>query len=185
MSEIDERLQQAMDELAGVQLIDNTWQEAEAVRREITGIIQGLHRDLCAEASSACQQWGAKCQGLEAERDELRQQADRLRTAAIEGYGVMEKAEEAIHYLEQQLATVKALVPEAEWLEMIVATTRMEDDCTRCPYRVDRCDLQCNDAHKQASTLAARIRAWRGDGDGREERDEMPGQAQAQEEVEP
>jgi len=172
MSEIDERLQQAMDELAGVQLIDNTWQEAEAVRREITGIIQGLHRDLCAEASSACQQWDAKCQGLEAERDELRQQADRLRTAAIEGYGVMEKAEEAIHYLEQQLATVTALVPDLDWLRMV---TCYPHGCAGCPYHKlvtgTLCDMQCGKISEVAGELAARIRAWRGDGDGREERE--------------
>ena len=70
MTEIDE-LQQAMDELASVQLIDNTWQEAEVVRREITGIIQALHRDLCAEASSVCQQWDIKCQELERQLMEI------------------------------------------------------------------------------------------------------------------
>jgi len=164
VSETDE-LKQALDELADVQLIDNTWQEAEAVRREITRIIQALHRDLCAGASSACQEWDVKCQGLEAERDELRQRADRWRTAAIEGYGVMEKAEEAIHYLEQQLATVTALVPSAGLLERLACVT---EGVRAIPGFAEFVPQTLADGH-MARDLAARIRAWRGDGDGGEE----------------
>ena len=102
------------------------------------------------------------------------------RTLLVKDYSVMEKAgaildvaDEHLHDLREQLATVTALVPEAEWLEMIVATTRMEDDCTRCPYHKlvtgTLCDMQCGKISEVAGELAARIRAWRGD--GREERE--------------
>ena len=166
MSETDE-LQQALDDLAGVQLVDNTWQEAEAVRREITGIIQALHRDLCAEASAACQEWDVKCQGLEAERDELRQQADRLRTAAIEGYGVMEKAEEAIHYLEALLdSRAGKLLRRGQYFISIAD----DEPYFEQAYNLIR-DQEIVEGHwteEDEQTYAARIRAWRGDG-GEEE----------------
>ena len=150
MSEIDERLQQAMDDLAGVQLVDNTWQEAEAVRREIIGIIQALHRDLCAEASSACQEWDAKCQRLEAEAAGLR---ERLATA-----------EDETTRLCKELTIASSLVPSAEWLLMIAAVVD-GFGCDACPY-LGNCENYCDRISDKARARAARIRAWRGDGDG-------------------
>ena len=93
MSEIGERLQRAMNDLAGVQLIDNTWQEAEVVRREITGIIQTLHRDLCA-ANADLREW----EGLRFQIDQCKKSRERLKARA-------EAAEAGA-----------ALVPEAELL---------------------------------------------------------------------
>ena len=123
-------MERAMNDLADVQLIDNTWQEAEVVRREIIGIIQALHRDLCAEASSACQQWDAKCRELE-----------------------------------RRLALVTALVPGAGLLERLACVT---EGVRAIPGFAEFVPQTLTDGH-MARDLAARIRAWRGDGDGGEE----------------
>jgi len=140
MSEIDE-LKQALDELAGVQLIDNTWQEAEAVRREITGIIQALHRDLCAEASSACQQWDAKCRELE------RRLA--LVTALVPEAAMLQRmADDADHMGDKYAIEASLGIPGAAENERL---SRIDDETARA--------------------LADRIRAWRGDGDGGEEQE--------------
>jgi len=82
--------------------------------------------------------------------------------------------------LRQQLAIVTALVPEADWLEQ--AAVMAWHHCESCPVENDGCrgrkreDWTCKMLQAQLRNLAACIRAWRGDGD------EMPGQAQAQEE---
>ena len=183
MTAIDE-LKQALDELAGVQLTDNTWQEAEVVRREITGIVQALHRDLCAEASSACQEWDAKCQELEAEAEAtagawaaLLRAIDIVRAEElIDGEFVSVRRADYQRMLElvdppptafekldkmyecdslrEEFATVKALVPEAELL-----------------YSLSYCADGIVPVNAEgARALAARIRAWRGDGG--EEREE-------------
>ena len=193
MSEIDE-LQQALDELASVQLIDNTWQEAEVVRREITGIVQALHRDLCAASADLREREGlrfqidqckksrerlkARAEAAEAEaaalkkleaahRGEEAQKAAELhkRLAALEfAYGSLRAS---ANILEQQLADVSALVPEVELLRrsadyaLCTAAARHQPIAPGVQEDVD---------HKTLIMLAAAIRAWRGDGDGGEER---------------
>ena len=79
--------------------------------------------------------------------------------------------------LRQQLATVTALVPEVDWLEMIALFDEPlgPTDCKGCPFDCN-CDLQCERVCKQAGDLAARIRAWRGDGDG-DGREEQEGES--------
>ena len=137
MSKINERLQRAMNDLAGVQLIDNTWQEAEVVRREITGIIQTLHRDLCAEASSARQEWDVKCQELERRLAEAE--------VLVPDTELMKRAAGMMWHTCESCPTLKI----------------------RCPgYRGDRRRGLCNTLTKKLMRLAADIRAWRGDGDG-------------------
>ena len=190
MSETDE-LQQALDDLAGVQLVDNTWQEAEAVRREITGIIQALHRDLCAEASAACQEWDAEATELRERLAEVERVAE-TRLARIEvlrgaleivgvetqalkpevqqvRVGVLDLMRERDD-LRQQLATVTDLVPEAELLNLVeTALTEWAaylENCEDDEHEIRVYRAYANDVR----ALAARIRAWRGDGDGGEKR---------------
>ena len=197
MGKINE-LQQALDELADVQLIDNTWQEAEVVRREITGIIQALHRDLCTASADLQEREGlrfqidqckksrerlkARAEAAEAEANALRKRlgvaeanAAESRTLLVKDYSVMEKAgaildvaDEHLHDLREQLATVTALVPDLDWLRMV---TCYPHGCAGCPYHKlvtgTLCDMQCGKISEVAGELAARIRAWRdGDGDG-------------------
>jgi len=76
--------------------------------------------------------------------------------------------------LRQQLVTVTALVPEVEWLEMLALAEHPVGpaNCTDCPFwnsSTGRCEDQCDEVDIWATVLAANIRAWRGDGDGREE----------------
>ena len=189
MSEIDERLQRAMNDLAGVQLIDNTWQEAEVVRREITGIIQTLHRDLCA-ANADLREW----EGLRFQIDQCKKSRERLkaRAEAAEAEATALKKLEAAHRgeearqaadLHERLATAEdettrlckeltiasSLVPSADWLLMVAA---IADDlgCDACPY-LGNCENHCDRISDKARARAARIRAWRGDGDKEEESD--------------
>ena len=85
-------------------------------------------------------------EAAEAEAAELRK-----RLAALEfAYGSLRAS---ANILEQQLADVSALAPEADWLEMIAEN-----------------GIDSTVAH-QIYDLAADIRAWRGDGDGSEERE--------------
>ena len=236
MTEIDE-LQQAMDELAGVQLTDNTWQEAEVVRRDITGIIQALHRDLCTASADLQEREGlrfqidqckksrerlkARATAAEAEAAGLRERLTDLQTAVEERdteltmlrealdtiplyeYGDAQRegcdpggawdcfkealeehisavrsapavydAKNDIADLRQQLATVTALVPEADWLEQ--AAVMAWHHCESCPVENNGCrgrkreDWTCKMLQAQLRNLATAIRAWRGDG-GEEE----------------
>ena len=83
--------------------------------------------------------------------------------------------------LRQQLDTVKALVPETDWLEMVaVAQDYFKPGCHKyCPMADGdgNCSLQCDSIVTWATVLAARIRAWRGDGDGEEGEGESDGNA--------
>lgn len=66
--------------------------------------------------------------------------------------------------LRQQLATAEALVPEAEWLEMVALSEAPlgPADCAECPFDgPGRCDVQCNNFDAWAVTTAAAIRDWR------------------------
>jgi len=106
-------------------------------------------------------------EAAEAEAAELRK-----RLAALEfAYGSLRAS---ANILEQQLADVTALVPEAEWLEMVAMLLEGVEVtfCDQCPFEVKGpCKLQCTDTEKPRA-LADRIRAWRGDGDGGEGREE-------------
>jgi len=80
--------------------------------------------------------------------------------------------------LHQQLATVTALVPEVDWLEQ--AAVMAWHHCESCPVENDGCrgrkreDWTCKMLQARLRNLAARIRAWRGDG-GEEQGGESDG----------
>ena len=100
MSETDE-LKQALDELAGVQLIDNTWQEAEAVRREITGIIQALHRDLCTASTDLQER-----EGLRFQVDQCKKSRERNRARAEAAEAEAVRLRERQHQLEEEVRSL-------------------------------------------------------------------------------
>lgn len=53
--EVDYRLNDALDDLASVQLIDNTGSEADDVRKEIENILRKLTGDIQVETEDAAQ----------------------------------------------------------------------------------------------------------------------------------
>ena len=135
--------------------------------QDISAEVEELRQQLArhaAEANSVCQEWDVKCQGLEAEAAELRKR--------------LVGAHQVEDILRGQLATVTDLVPSAGLLER--AAEMMWHTCESCPtlkvrcpgYRGDRANGLCNTLTKELMELAARIRAWRGDGGGGEEQRE-------------
>ena len=131
--------------------------------QDISAEVEELRQQLArqaAEASAACQERGARCQGLEAEAADLR---ERLATA-----------EDETTRLCKELTIASSLVPSADWLKMLALAEHPVGpaNCTDCPFwnsSTGRCEDQCDEVDIWATVLAANIRAWRGDGDGREE----------------
>ena len=126
--------------------------------QDISAEVEELRQQLArqaAEASAACQEWDVKCQGLEAEAADLR---ERLATA-----------EDETTRLCKELTIASSLVPSADWLLMAaVAQDYFKPGCYKhCPLadEAGECGLECDDIGDWARNLAARIRAWRGDGD--------------------
>jgi len=107
-----------------------------------------------AEAGAACQEWDVKCQELETAAAEWRADVVRL---------TQERAR-----LRGRLATVAALVPSAGLLERLACAI---EGSLAIPGIAELVP-QIRADGRMAGSLAARIRAWRGDGDGREEQEE-------------
>jgi len=103
-----------------------------------------------------------------AERDRKAAEAEAAALKKLEAAHRGEEARKAAE-LRKQLADVSALVPEAEWLEMMAMLLEGVEVtfCDQCPFVKEPCKLQCADT-EMPRDLAARIRAWRGDG-GKEE----------------
>ena len=120
-----------------------------------------------AEASAACQEWDEKCQELEAEAAELRKRLVAAQLKTDEACKAVRAQFKRNGELEQQLAVVASLVPEAEWLEQ--AAVMAWHHCESCPVENDGCrgrkreDWTCKMLQAQLRNLADRIRAWRGD----------------------
>ena len=102
-----------------------------------------------------------------------RAEAAEAEAAALKKLEAAHRGEEArkAAELRKQLADVSALVPEAEWLEVIALADEPLGpiDCKGCPFDCS-CSLQCERVCEQAGELATRIRAWQdGDGSGEEQ----------------
>jgi len=78
-------------------------------------------------------------------------------------------AEDETTRLCKELTIASSLVPSADWLLMVaVAQDYFKPGCYKhCPLadEAGECGLECDDIGDWARNLAARIRAWRGDGD--------------------
>ena len=87
--------------------------------------------------------------------------------SAVRSAPAVYDAKNDIATLRQQLATVAALVPEADWLEQ--AAVMAWHHCESCPVENDGCrgrkreDWTCKMLQAQLRNLAACIRAWRGE----------------------
>ena len=88
--------------------------------------------------------------------------------SAVRSAPAVYDAKNDIADLRQQLATVTALVPEAELMER--AAVMAWHHCESCPVENNGCrgrkreDWTCKMLQAQLRNLAARIHAWRGDG---------------------
>ena len=84
-------------------------------------------------------------------------------------------AEDETTRLCKELTIASSLVPSADWLLMVaVAQDYFKPGCYKhCPLadEAGECGLEYDDIGDWARNLAARIRAWRGDGDEEEESD--------------
>jgi len=126
--------------------------------QDISAEVEELRQQLArqaAEASAACQEWDARCQGLEAEAADLR---ERLTTT--------ERLAQV--RLERREALERRLVPEAGLLERAAVYATAHSLVS--PGNIGR--SQSPDDALQLRETAYAIRAWRGDGDGREEQEE-------------
>ena len=122
--------------------------------QDISAEVEELRQQLArqaAEASAACQEWDVKCQELEAEAAELRKR--------------LVGAHQVENILRGQLATVTDLVPSAGLLERLACAI---EGSLAIPGIAELVP-QIRADGRMAGSLAARIRAWRGD--GREERE--------------
>ena len=135
------------------------WQQrakrAEERLRQAGTVLAGAERDRAAAEAEAA--------GL---REQLRL-TEQVK-AALAGKAMKYNLE--CDALRKRLATAEAgaaLVPEAEWLEMVAMLLEGVEVtfCDQCPFVKEPCKLQCADT-EMPRILAARIRAWRGDGDG-------------------
>ena len=101
---------------------------------------------------------------------ELREQLAAARLKTDEACKAVQAAFKRNGRLEQRLAAVTDLVPEADWLEQ--AAVMAWHHCESCPVENDGCrgrkreDWTCKMLQAQLRNLAARIHAWRGDGRG-------------------
>ena len=164
-TEIVERLKQSMNAVMDARLEEVTktlHDRAEAAEAEAVRL-----RERLADAERAAEVRLARIEVLRGaleivgvETQALKPEVQQVRVGVLD---LMRERDD----LRQQLATVTALVPEVDWLEMIALFDEPlgPTDCKGCPFDCN-CDLQCERVCKQAGDLAARIRAWRGDGDG-------------------
>ena len=124
------------------------------VRLERTEELRQQLTTHAAEANSVCQEWDARCQGLEAEAADLRKR--------------LVGAHQVENILREELDTVTDLVPSAGLLERLACAI---EGSLAIPGIAELVP-QIRADGRMAGSLAARIRAWRGDGDGREEQEE-------------
>jgi len=147
MSEIDERLAEIRERTNRYifhEATDDALRQAEDDLHYLLDLVEQLRQVRGNWSPDYKRQVLYELEAAEAEAAELRE-----RLAALEfAYGSLRAS---ANILEQQLADVSALVPEADWLEMIAEN-----------------GIDSTVAH-QIYDLAADIRAWRGDGDGGEE----------------
>ena len=125
-------------------LFDN-WRKEQALVKE------------CLQRAEAAEAEAAALKKLEAAHrgEEARQAADLHERLAT--------AEDETTRLCKELTIASSLVPSADWLLMVAA---IADDlgCDACPY-LGNCENHCDRISDKARARAARIRAWRGDGD--------------------
>lgn len=158
MIEIDERLVEIRARLDPNTDIDVFDHHAPADLCYLLELVTDLRQQLAAhdaEASAVCQEWDVKYQALAQKCDEF--EADREYNAEL----VIER--------DAMLATVTALVPEAEWLEMVALSEAPlgPADCAECPFDgPGRCDVQCNNFDAWAVVFATAIRNWREEENG-------------------
>ena len=112
--------------------------------------------------------WEQRTETAEAEAADLRQQ---LADQAAEASAACQEWDERCQKLERRLMTAKALVPSdslLHWLAEVAyyEVSRWYDDADR---------EGAVESIREIKRLAARIRAWRGDGDGSEEERERDG----------
>ena len=153
MSEIDERLAEIRERTNRYifhEATDDALRQAEDDLHYLLDLVEQLRQVRGNWSPDYKRQVLYELEAAEAEAAELRE-----RLAALEfAYGSLRAS---ANILEQQLADVSALVPEADWLEMIAEN-----------------GIDSTVAH-QIYDLADRIRAWRGDGDGGEGEGENDG----------